>query len=35
MKKLTAILLTAIQMMTAAAAVAEADVQTPKKKPSR
>ena len=32
MKKLTAILLTAIQMMTGAAAVAEADVQTPKEK---
>ena len=32
MKKLTAILLTAIQMMTGAAAVAEADVQSPKEK---
>ena len=32
MKKLTAILLTAIQMMTGAAAVAEADIQTPKEK---
>lgn len=32
MKKLTAILLTAIQMMTGAAAAAEADVQTPKEK---
>ena len=32
MKKLTAILLTAIQMMTGAAAAAEADVQSPKEK---
>lgn len=32
MKKLTAILLTAIQMLTGAAAVAEADVQSPKEK---